>query len=56
MESPFPVIPAGAHIDEAFAALLGGASALVVADADVPVGMITRVDLLEFVAHSAGRP
>lgn len=55
MDSPFPVILAGAHIDEAFAALLGGAPALVVADADVPVGVITRVDLLEFVAHSAGR-
>ncbi len=56
MESPFPVIAAGAHIDEAFAALLGGAPALVVAEADTPIGVITRVDLLEFVAHSAGRP
>jgi len=55
MESPFPVIAAGAHIDEAFAALLGGAPALVVAESDTPVGVITRVDLLEFVAHPTGR-
>jgi cystathionine beta-synthase len=52
MDGPFPTIHAGAHIDEAFNALLGGASALVVMDSDQPVGIITRLDLLEFMAHT----
>jgi cystathionine beta-synthase len=55
MESPFPEIAAGAHIDEAFAALLGGVPALVVVEDGAPLGVITRVDLLEFIAHSTER-
>src|SRR5205823_6595499 len=50
MDGPFPTITAGAHVDEAFNALLGGATALVVMDQDRPVGIITRLDLLEFMA------
>jgi predicted transcriptional regulator len=43
-------------MDEAFDLLLGGASALVVTDRDRPVGMVTKLDLLEFVAqHSVRR-
>jgi cystathionine beta-synthase len=52
MDGPFPTILAGGHIDEAFNALLGGATALVVMDAEQPVGIITRLDLLEFMAHT----
>jgi cystathionine beta-synthase len=52
MDGPFPTIAAGAHVDEAFNALLGGTTALVVMDAERPVGIITRVDLLEFMAHT----
>jgi cystathionine beta-synthase len=52
MDGPFPTITAGAHVDEAFNALLGGATALVVMDSEQPVGIITRVDLLEFMAHT----
>ncbi|TMC26612.1 MAG: pyridoxal-phosphate dependent enzyme [Chloroflexi bacterium] len=52
MDGPFPTITAGAHVDEAFNALLGGATALVVLDAERPVGIITRLDLLEFMAHT----
>jgi predicted transcriptional regulator len=53
MDGPFPTIREGAHVDEAFNALLGGATALVVMDAgEKPVGIITRVDLLEFMAHT----
>jgi cystathionine beta-synthase len=52
MDGPFPTITAGAHVDEAFNALLGGATALVVIDGERPVGIITRLDLLEFMAHS----
>ena len=39
-------------MDEAFNALLGGATALIVMDQDRPVGIITRLDLLEFMAHT----
>jgi cystathionine beta-synthase len=52
MDGPFPTIAAGAHVDDAFNALLGGASALVVMEQDRPIGIITRLDLLEFMAHS----
>ncbi len=52
MDGPFPTILAGGHIDEAFNALLGGATALVVMDRGQPVGIITRLDLLEFMAHT----
>jgi cystathionine beta-synthase len=50
MDPPFPTIPRGADIDDAFDVLLGGAPALVVLDREQPVGMITKLDLLEFVA------
>jgi predicted transcriptional regulator len=40
-------------MDEAFDVLLGGASALVVTDREQPIGMITKLDLLEFVAQHA---
>jgi cystathionine beta-synthase len=51
MDGPFPTIVAGAHIDRAFDALLSGATALVVVDSEKPVSIITRLDLLEFMAH-----
>jgi cystathionine beta-synthase len=52
MDGPFPTITAGAHIDEAFNALLGGATALVVIEREQPVGIITRLDLLEFMTRT----
>jgi predicted transcriptional regulator len=52
MDGPFPTIAAGAHVDEAFSTLLAGATALVVMDAERAVGIITRLDLLEFMAHT----
>jgi cystathionine beta-synthase len=52
MDPPFPTIPNNADMDEAFDLLLGGAPALVVTDrGERPVGMITKLDLLEFVAQ-----
>ena len=53
MDPPFPTIPRHADMDEAFDLLLGGAAALVVIDRDRPVGMITKLDLLEFVAQQS---
>jgi cystathionine beta-synthase len=51
MDPPFTSVPADAPLDEAFGPLLGGEAAVTITDADIPVGMITRADLLEFVAH-----
>jgi cystathionine beta-synthase len=51
MDPPFARVAAGAPIEEAFEALLGGEPALMIVDGDEPVGVITRSDLLEFVAH-----
>src|SRR6266567_6368842 len=53
MDPPFPTIPRNADMDEAFDLLLGGAPALVVVDRERPVGMITKLDLLEFVAQES---
>jgi cystathionine beta-synthase len=53
MDPPFPTIPHGADIDDAFDVLLAGAPALVITDHDRPVGMITKLDLLEFVAQES---
>jgi cystathionine beta-synthase len=50
MDPPFPTIARDTDMDEAFDLLLGGANALVVVDHDAPVGVITKLDLLEFVA------
>ena len=53
MDPPFPTITRAADMDEAFDILLGGAPALVVVDRERPVGMITKLDLLEFVAQES---
>ncbi|HEY6378686.1 MAG TPA: cystathionine beta-synthase [Candidatus Dormibacteraeota bacterium] len=54
MDPPFRTMPADAPVEEAFEALLGGDAAVVVLDGPTPVGMVTRADLLEFVAHHRG--
>jgi cystathionine beta-synthase len=51
MDPPFARVAAGAPIEEAFEALLGGEPALMIVEGEQPVGVITRSDLLEFVAH-----
>jgi cystathionine beta-synthase len=56
MDPPFPTITRTADMDDAFDILLAGAPALVVTDHDRPVGMITKLDLLEFVAQHSRRP
>jgi cystathionine beta-synthase len=54
MDAPFRTMPAEAPVEEAFEALLGGVAAVVVVDGASPIGMVTRADLLEFVAHPRG--
>jgi cystathionine beta-synthase len=51
MDPPFTSVSADAPLDEAFAPLLKGEAAVTVIDGDRPVGVITRADLLEYVAH-----
>lgn len=51
MDSPFSQITADADIEEAFTPLLGGEPAVLVVDSGKPVGVVTRADLLEYVAQ-----
>jgi cystathionine beta-synthase len=51
MDPPFREVAAAAPIEDAFEALLGGEVAVMIVDGESPVGVITRSDLLEFVAH-----
>jgi cystathionine beta-synthase len=53
MDPPLPLVEASASLDEAFA-LLSGASALVVVRGGRPVGVTTKLDLLEYLAHHRG--
>ena len=55
MEAPFPVVQADDDIERLYSELSGGAAALVAARADRPVSVITKADLLEFVAHQRRR-
>jgi cystathionine beta-synthase len=52
MQPPLGAIEASATLDEVFATLTGGMNAVVVARDGKPVGVLTRSDLLEFLAHS----
>jgi cystathionine beta-synthase len=54
MDPPFRTMAGDCPVEEAFEALLSGDPALVVLDGDLPVGMLTRADLLEFVARHRG--
>jgi cystathionine beta-synthase len=51
MDPPFTSVSADAPLDEAFTPLLNGEAAVTIIDGDRPIGMITRADLLEYVAH-----
>jgi cystathionine beta-synthase len=51
MDRPLPIIAAEASVDEAFELLAeGGASAVVAVSGAKPVGVITKLDLLEYLA------
>ncbi len=51
MQPPLHVVDAGESIDRVYADLTGGSPAVVVADGARPTGMLTRSDLLEYLAH-----
>jgi cystathionine beta-synthase len=51
MQPPLAAVEAGVTVDDVFATLTGGTNAVVVAREGRPVGVLTRSDLLEFLAH-----
>jgi cystathionine beta-synthase len=50
MQPPLPAVDAEASLDEVYEGLSGPAAAVVVASAGKPTGILTRSDLLEFLA------
>jgi cystathionine beta-synthase len=52
MQPPLGAIEVSATLDEVFATLTGGTNAVVVAREGKPIGVLTRSDLLEFLAHT----
>jgi cystathionine beta-synthase len=51
MDAPLSQVAVDSSLDDAFEPLLRGEQAVLVTEADRPVAVITRADLLEFVAH-----
>jgi cystathionine beta-synthase len=51
MQPPLAAVDATQSLDEVFSTLTGGTNAVVVAERGKPVGVLTRSDLLEFLAH-----
>ncbi|HJR45701.1 MAG TPA: cystathionine beta-synthase [Actinomycetota bacterium] len=53
MDGPLPTVQSSAGVEEMFADLSRGAEAIVVAKGSKPLGVLTRADLLEFLAHQS---
>jgi cystathionine beta-synthase len=51
MDQPLPQVREDATLDEAFALLAGGASAVLAIRGERPTGIVTRLDLLEYLSH-----
>ncbi len=52
MQGPLTTIDADESVDEIVTALTSGVNAVVVADGGKPIGVVTRSDLLEYLAHA----
>jgi cystathionine beta-synthase len=55
MDRPLPTIDLAASLDDAFALLSGGAPAAVTVAGGRAAGVVTKLDLLEFLAHRGQR-
>ncbi len=53
MDAPLPLVDVDASLDDAFALLSDGASAVIATRRDRPMGVVTKLDVLE---HLANRP
>jgi predicted transcriptional regulator len=51
MEGPLPLVDASASLDDAFGLLSNGAPAVVAIRGERPAGVVTKLDLLEYLAH-----
>ncbi len=51
MDRPLPVVDIDASLDEAFALLSGDASAVIATSGGRPAGVVTKLDILEYLAH-----
>ncbi|MBI2763593.1 MAG: cystathionine beta-synthase [Chloroflexi bacterium] len=54
MDPPLPTIGVGATLDDAFKLLASGASAVLAVSDGRPAGVLTKLDLLEYLAHNRG--
>ena len=53
MDVSLPLVDASATLDEAFALLSGGSPAVVAVRGEEPAGVVTKLDLLEYLSHRA---
>jgi cystathionine beta-synthase len=51
MDPPLPTVEVSASLDDTFALLSGGSPAVVATKGSRPAGVVTKLDLLEFLAH-----
>ncbi len=56
MDPPLPLVEASATLDAAFALLSGGVNALVAVRGERPAGVVTKLDILEYLAHHSDGP
>jgi cystathionine beta-synthase len=55
MDPPLATVDVGASLDDAFSLLSGGSPAVVATSGARPAGVVTKLDLLEFLAHRGAR-
>jgi cystathionine beta-synthase len=54
MQPPLAAVESDVTLDEVFATLTGRTNALVIASKGKPIGVLTRSDLLDYLAHQRG--